>query len=313
MQGVVLVTGASGFVGRDLTQRLQASGWHVRAAARDAGSIAETGRVERVALPDLASEVDWAPLVRGVSHVVHLAGIAHSTRAIPEATYHAVNAEAVRTLAVAAKAAGIERVVMVSSIRAQCGASAIGIVDEAAKPEPVDGYGRAKLAGEQFLASALDGSSTDWCALRPVLVYGPGVKGNMATLARLARSRMPLPIGGLHARRSLVSLGTLASAIEHALVSPRCARGTFIAAEPEPLTVPRIVAAMRRGMGRGPGLISLPLGPLGLLARAVGKGAAWERVAGDLVVSTARLEATGWRAAGTAADGIEAWMTSEPA
>ncbi len=304
----VLITGASGFIGRHLVVRLAGSGWRVRAAARDPAGLAALPGIEPVQLGDLAGPFDWTPLLRDVSHVIHLAGIAHATSAIPEATYHAVNAAAAGALAYAARACGLERVVMISSIRAQCGASAEGVVTEDDRPAPVDAYGRSKLAGETSVAAALAGSPTSWCVLRPVLVYGAGVKGNMATLLGLARSPWPLPLGGLTARRSLLGLSNLSAAVEHALDTPAVAGRTCLVADPGPLTVPAIIAAMREGLHRRPSMFHVPLSPLRLAATLTGREAAWQRIAGDLVVSTARLEATGWQPLESAAEGIARWM-----
>ena len=149
---------------------------------------------------DLARAQNMSQALAGVDAVIHSAGIAHAMSGVPEDDYRLLNTEATIRLAQAAQRAGARRFVFLSSIRAQCGPVADEVQTEAMEPQPVDAYGRSKLAAEQGLAS-LD---LDWVALRPVLVYGPGVKGNMAELMRLARSRLPLPFGGLTARRSLL-------------------------------------------------------------------------------------------------------------
>jgi UDP-glucose 4-epimerase len=306
--GHVLVTGASGFIGRDLALRLARQGWQVRAAARDPGSLAREKGIEPVRLGDLAGAVDWTPLLDGITHLVHLAGIAHATTTIPEAVYHAVNAEAVGRLAEAARACGLRHVALVSSVRAVCGPSAEGVVEDTHTPTPEDSYGRSKLAGEQLLAGVLDGGATQWSVLRPVVLYGPGVKGNMAALMRLARSPWPLPIGGLSARRSILGLANFHAAVEHVMTSPAAARRTFIIADPDPLSLPAMVAAMRAGLGRPPGILHLPLAPARVALLLAGRGAVWQRVAGELVVSTAALEATGWHPRETAGQGLGRWM-----
>jgi UDP-glucose 4-epimerase len=143
--------------------------------------------------------------------------------------------------------------------------------------------------------------------LRPVLLYGPGVKGNMRTLARLARSPVPLPFGTLSGRRSLLGMPNFGSAVLHALESPRTARSTFLVADPGPLTTPEIIAALRRGLGRRPGMFNLPLAPLRAIAQLASLSAAWDRVASDLIADTSALEATGWRPVETAAEGLARW------
>ena len=305
---MVLVTGAGGFVGRGLAPRLAAAGYRVRAATRDPHAMPGSDRIEVVGAGDMAGPVDWGRMLHGVSHVVHLAGIAHATVAIPEATYMAVNAEATRSLAEAARANGLRRVVLMSSVRAQCGPCAAGVLTEADQPAPEDAYGRSKLQGERCLAEVLATGDCDWTVLRPVVVYGPGVKANMRALQRLAASPWPLPLGGLAGRRSLVGVDTLSDIVGHVLTSPDAARATFLAADPGPLTVAGIVAAMRAGLGRRPGVLHVPSAPARLAATLVGGGPAWTRLTGDLVVSTAALEATGWQPRETAAEGLARWM-----
>src|SRR5205814_3701651 len=167
-------------------------------------------------------------------------------------------------LARAAKRAGARRFVFLSSVRAQCGPSADQVVSEEQEPRPTDAYGRSKLAAEQGLAQ-LD---LDWVALRLVLVYGPGVKGNMAQLLRFARTPYPLPLGALHGRRSLLALDNLVAAIDTVLAAPGRLRQPLIAADPGALSIPEMIAAMRRGLGRSAGLFPVPPTLLRTAARA---------------------------------------------
>jgi UDP-glucose 4-epimerase len=309
MNPIVLVTGASGFVGRGVVPALVKAGYEVRAAARRTAVIPSVSGVTAVAMPDLgAPDVDWRPLVDGASHVVHLAGLAHMTASIPEASYTAVNATATERLAIAVRDAGVRRLVLVSSVRAQVGPVSSAVVRESDPPAPTDAYGRSKLAAEKLLWAALAGSPSVGVVLRPVLVYGPGVKGNMAALARLAHLPVPLPLGALSNRRSLIGLGNLASAIAHALGSPKAAGGTFLAADAEPVGVADILRHLRHGLGRAPGLVPLPLAPFGKALRMIGRGAVWDRIAGDLVVDTSALRVTGWQPPHETAEGLAAMM-----
>jgi UDP-glucose 4-epimerase len=285
----VLLTGASGFVGRHLLHDLVTRGYQVRTAGRDTAPA--SAGVEPVTVGDLAAPVNWQPLLDGVDHVVHSAGLAHADGDIPEERYQAVNTQATLTLARAAQATGVRRFVFLSSIRAQSGPISDRALSEADPASPTDAYGRSKLAAEQGLKE-LD---LDWVALRPVLVYGPGVKANMAALVRLARFSAPLPLGGLSARRSLLAIENLAEAVAFAMSESCPARRSYIVADPEPLSVAQMLAAMRAGLGRGPGLISVPPPLLALGARLAGRGGAYERLANGLVASPAALISAGWR------------------
>src|SRR5207248_8956739 len=128
------------------------------------------------------------------------------------------------------------------------------VLTEDLPPQPTDAYGRSKLAAEQGLAQ-LD---LDWVALRLVLVYGAGVKGNMAELLRFARTPYPLPLGALHGRRSLLALDNLVAAIDTVLAAPARLRQPLIPAHPGALSIPALIAALRRGLGRSPGLVPVP-------------------------------------------------------
>lgn len=290
--GTVLVTGAGGFVGRALVPGLAAAGWRVRAASRVLSADPAPAGVEFVRLPDLAASVDWPPLLDGVSHIVHLAGIAHTRAPLLDSTYMRINAEAAGDLARAASAAGVSRLVLMSSVRAQTGASAAGHLNETTNPAPTDAYGRSKLAAEQAVAAAIPSA---WTALRPVLVMGPGVKGNLAALANLAKSPLPLPFGALTNRRSLLGLANLVSIVQFTLTAPAAESRVFLAADPDPLSVTELLVAMRRAINRPARLVPVPPALLRLLLTATGRGGLAQSLLGDLDVDTRALSAAGWQ------------------
>jgi UDP-glucose 4-epimerase len=285
----VLVTGASGFVGPHVVAALRAAGFRLRLAQRRPAPVPDG--VETVVTGDLSAPIDWSAALAGVDHVVHLAGLAHAGPGLDDALYQRINTQATRELAEAAQRAGVSRFVYLSSLKALSGAFDGPALHDSDRPAPDDAYGRSKLAAEQALAQ-LD---LDWISLRPVLVYGPGVKANMAALLRLARLPLPLPLGGLTAPRSLVAVENLAEAIVFAL-TPACpARRSYLVADPEPISVASIIAALRGGMGREPGLIPVPASWLAFAARLAGKRDAFVKLSGSLVVRPDDLVKAGWR------------------
>lgn len=284
----ILVTGASGFVGRPLTVALTKCGYSVRGTYRHV--IEPSADIDARAIPDLNETIDWPALLDGIDTVVHLAGIAHLGPEISEAEYHRVNCSGTAILAKAAKAAGVKRFVFMSSIRAQSGPSASTILTEASRAEPTDPYGRSKLAAEEAIRS----SGVSYTILRPVLIYGPDVKGNLDLLKRLAELPIPLPLAALSGRRSLVSIRNLTDAVTHSIVTPACANETFIVADPKAVTLPEIIMTLRAAAGRQPRLFSIPPQLIKAAFLLTGRGDLWSRVDGDLEVSAAKLIATGW-------------------
>ena len=281
-----MVTGASGFVGRALVAHLAERGHTVVAASR--ARVSPGALVEWRRLPDLRESGDWAPLIEGVDVVVHAAAVAH-TNGADETLYEAVNHRA--TLALGRALRGkVERLIFLSSVRAQSGPCAIGPLTEGLPPNPTDAYGRSKLAAELGLAE-LDAPIV---ILRPVLVAGPGAYGNLATMLRYAMLNAPLPFAALTARRSLIARADLCSAVEHVLEECSHLRQTYIVAHPEPIAIADMFAALREGLGRNPALLAVPDAALRLVLKLIGRGDAQDQVFGDLVALPAKLMATGW-------------------
>jgi nucleoside-diphosphate-sugar epimerase len=286
----VLLTGATGFVGRYVAADLLRHGYAVRAVVRNAAAAALPADVEIIAAADLTPDFAWMAALRDVDCVVHALGLAHADGRHADEQYDLVNTQLTLSLARAAAAASVRRLVFLSSIRAQTGFSADAPLSESDEPQPTDGYGRSKLAAEKGLA----GLDIDWIALRPVLVYGPGVKANMAALMRLARLPLPLPLAGLKATRSILALENLAAAIIFAM-KPRCpARRPYIVADPDALSVAQMIAAMRAGLGRKPGLFSVPESILAGIAGILGQSGRFEKLSAGFVAPPTALIAAGW-------------------
>jgi nucleoside-diphosphate-sugar epimerase len=287
----ILVTGASGFVGRAVVAALAKDGHAVRAAVRRATSDFP-GNIEVVQHGDLAEPVDWSPLLAGVDVIVHLAGIAHIGPRINAALYDRVNHLATAQLAKAAMQASVSRFIFVSSIRAQSGPAADHALTESDPPAPTDAYGRSKLAAEQ----AIKETGLPFTILRPVLIYGAGVKGNLATLSRAAATRLPLPVRDFVNRRSLLGIDNLISALTFVLSSPGTAGETYVVADPGmALKLGDIIATIRQAKGRRPFLMPMSTDYLEWPLRALGRNDVWNRIGGNLRIDPAKLIAAGWQ------------------
>ncbi len=287
----ILVTGASGFVGRAVVTAFAQSDRTIRAAVRRPPEPAFAAGVEVVQHPDLSQSFDWKPYLEGVDQVVHLAGIAHTGGVAPE-LYDRVNHRATAELAAASAAAGVRHFVFVSSIRAQSGPSADHALTERDAPAPTDAYGRSKLAAE----AAVRSSGVPFTILRPTLFYGPGVKGNFALLLRAALSRFPLPVKDFVNRRSLISLDNFISALDFVLSSPATIGETYVVADPGiPPRLSDLIATMRRAQGRRPLVLPLPTHYLETPLRLLGRDGTWERLGGNLRIDAGKLIAAGWQ------------------
>ena len=264
----VLVTGASGFVGRFLCAELAQAGWTVRGTYHR-GSPPSADGTEWCRIDSIRGNSEWGTLLAGVSAVVHAAAVAHrigpGSRGA-DSDYDEVNHRGSACLAAAARTAGVKRFVLISSIGAVTDASAEP-VDEATPCLPATPYGRSKLAAERAVASALAGGDCEWCILRPPLLYGPGNPGNMERLLRLLRLPVPLPLGGLRNCRSFLYVLNLADAVKVALAHPAAAGEVFCLADDEMLSTSELLRALGRAAGRPVRLFGVPAGVLEFMGR----------------------------------------------
>lgn len=313
----VLVTGATGFVGRHLVPLLLERGYAVRAAVRRPDGLPP--QAEAAVVANIDASTDWSAALDGVDAVVHLAARVHVMRdaaADPLAAFRAVNRDGTRRLAEAAAAAGVTRFVYVSSIKAVCDESRREPVSDATPPDPHSPYGVSKREAELALAEVAARAGLRTCVLRPPLVYGPGVGGNFRTLLELVRRGVPLPLGAVDNRRSLLFVGNLADAVERCLSHPAAVGRNFLLHDGDPPSTPALIRGIAGALGVPARLIPMPAGALALAARLAGRSAAWDRVGGTLVMDDRGIrDALGWVPPHDRAQGLRAtaeWFNARP-
>ncbi len=300
----VLVTGASGFVGRAVVTAFAAAGRTLRAAVRRPPEPTFPANVEVIQHPDLAHSVDWRPLLDGVDQVVHLAGTAHY-RGVEPKLLDRINHLATAQLAIAAARAGVRHFVFVSSIQAQSGPAADHALTERDPAVPIGAYGRSKLAAEEAVRSA----GVPFTILRPVALYGPGVKGNFARLVRAAASRWPLPAKNFGNRRSLLGIDNFVSALDFVLSSPATIGELYVVADPGiPPALSEVFTVLRQAMGRWPLIVAMPTYYVEIPFRVMRRTDLWNRLGGNLRVDASKLIAAGWQPAHDTRSGLALMM-----
>lgn len=295
----ILVTGASGFVGHALCHTLAGQGaFAPRAVVRVAGTPMPPG-VQAVTVSDLNASTEWAAALAGADVLVHAAARVHvmkETAADSLAAFRQVNVDGTLNLARQAAAAGVRRFIYISSIKVNGETSLPGRplrADDA--PAPQDAYGISKYEAEQGLFELATSSGMEVVVVRPVLVYGPGVKANFHSMMRWVQRGVPLPFGKVDNRRSLVSLGNLVDLIIACIDHPRAANQVFIASDGDDVSLPRLLRALGHALGRPARLLPVPVALLKLAACVLGRGDLAQRLLGSLQVDiTKNRELLGW-------------------
>ncbi len=258
----ILVTGANGFIGSALTTALLKEGLQVRMTSRTRPVDLEKLGAEWAPLPNLAAPVDWAPALDGMGSVVHLAGMAHrfeSNVASDWGLYDCVNHLATRSLVSALHAhSNVERFLFLSTVRVH-GDTPDLPVRSVSPLAPVTPYDTSKADAETEVASILGPTSINWAVMRPVVVYGPGNRGNMARLEGLLRRGIPVPVGRVPNRRSFLFIGNLVSAIQAYLTHPGPLTGrTWVVADDEVVSTETLVRTMAAAMNVQVKVVRLP-------------------------------------------------------
>lgn len=290
---MILITGGTGFVGASVLQELRGRRIDFRAASRSSLDGFE-------AVGDINAHTDWSGVLAGVDVVLHLAARVHvmkDTESDPLAAFRAINVDATLNLARQAITAGVKRLVFVSSIKVNGEATRPGLpFTHADVPNPQDPYAHSKLEAEQALFALGREAGLDIVVVRPPLVYGPGVKGNFATMLDWVKRGVPLPLGAVKNRRSLIFVGNLVDLLLRCTTQPEAVGKVFIGSDDRDLSTTEMLQFIAASINRQSRLLPLPPTWLRLAARLVGKEAASSRLLDNLQVDIRFTKQTlNWR------------------
>jgi nucleoside-diphosphate-sugar epimerase len=340
----VLVTGANGFIGRALCNKLIADGYHVRGAVRSAAQMtALPSGVEGVMVGDVGQETDWSEALAGIEGIVHLAARVHVMRensVDPLAAYREVNVEGSKCLAIAAANAGVKRFVYISSVKVNgestgnksrdqgpgvrgqgknryqvSGYSGQGTegrrsvpkqsFSEKDVPEPQDPYGISKWEAEQVLRDVAADTGLEVVILRPPLVYGPGVRGNFLRLLRIVWMGIPLPLASIKNCRSLIYIGNFVDAIVNCMTSPNAAGKAYLVSDGDDVSTPDLIRRIAAASGRRALMLPVPAWMMRMAGKIIGRSDELERLFGSLTVDISKIcRELNWKPPYTPEEGI---------
>lgn len=295
----IMVTGSQGFVGQAVIERLgHEPELAIRAAFRTRPAHLPEG-VEAIATGDLGPDTDWQDAVHCTDVVIHCAARVHVMQertANPIEAFRRTNVAGTVRLARAAAAAGCRRFVFISSIKVNGESTPLGQpFTEEAPPAPQDPYGRSKLEAEEALFALGRETGMEVVAIRPPLVYGPGVKANFAAMMRWVARGVPLPFGAIHNRRSLVGVANLADLVARCIAHPAAANQVFLAGDGEDVSTTELLRRVGKALGKPARLLPVPQRLIEGAARLAGRKALADRLCGSLQVDIGKArQVLGW-------------------
>ena len=304
----LLLTGVTGFLGSRLATALHSKpDVNLTAAVRRHIEIPAAHIVE---VQDLDGCTDWSAALINQQVVIHAAARAHIMKdevVDPLAEYRRVNVDGTLNLARQAASAGVKRFIFISSIKVNGEQTPLGqpfTADDS--PSPEDAYGISKWEAEQGLQQLASENGMEVVILRPPLVYGPGVKGNFASMIKLVAKGLPLPLGAIHNQRSLVAVDNLVDLIITCIYHPAAANQVFLAGDGQDLSTTELLRGVARAMGKPARLIPVPSSLLMLGATFLGKKAVAQRLLGSLQVDISKARnLLGWEPPVSVEEGLK--------
>jgi nucleoside-diphosphate-sugar epimerase len=310
----IAVTGASGFVGSHLVRQLVLDGYAVRALVRAPWGTAESD-LELFQVNWQGAATEWAEALRGVDVVVHLAARTHAIHERGRESldeYRRVNVGGTQSLAAGAVAAGVRRLIFVSTIKVNGECTEAQPYRATDSPAPEDPYGISKWEAEQVLAQIAGTGGIESVIIRPPLIYGRGVKGNFARLCRMIRRGYVLPFGAINNRRSLVSVENLVDLVSCCITHTEAAGKTFLVSDDSDLSTPQLIRSIADAMGTRARLIAVPRSWLRVAGRISGRSEEMVRLLGSLQVDIEHTRRVlSWSPATSVSEGLRNAVSSE--
>lgn len=310
----ILITGASGFVGSHLASTLRYRSDTVVTVVTRRSFEATASR--KIIVPSMGEGTDWSSALVGQHVVVHAAARAHVMKdEVPDplSEYRSVNVSGTLNLARQAAQRGVKRFIFISSVKVNGEQTCLGFpfrVEDT--PAPEDPYGISKYEAESGLIEIAEVTGMEVVVIRPPLVYGPGVKGNFASMINIVRRGVPIPFGAIANKRSLVGIDNLVDLIVTCIEHPKAANQIFLVSDGKDLSTPELLRAVAQAMGGRSRLIPVPGSILTLCASVLGKRAMAQRVVGSLQVDISKTrEVLGWEPPVSVEEGLRRCFVSQ--
>ncbi|CZG41068.1 NAD-dependent epimerase/dehydratase family protein [Legionella pneumophila serogroup 1] len=303
----ILITGATGFIGRSLVPALLSEGHDVRCAVLQLDS---TLQAEQIVINNLEVHTDWTDALRNVEIVIHLAARVHimkeyATSSLEE--YCKINSIATKNFVEQAAQNNVKRFIFLSTIKVHGEFSQNNLpFSEDCRTQPEDPYAKSKLYAEQFIQEICQNARMEFVILRPPLVYGPYVKANFLRILQLVDKKWPLPFGSIYNKRTFIYIDNLVSAISAVVSEPSAANQVYLVADDCSWSLTQLVQTLSRKMNTKLFLIPIPVQILIFLFKLCGLKNINTRLFSSLEVSNEKIKSQlGWTPPVSSIDGLE--------
>lgn len=289
----ILVTGASGFVGKALCAHIPRHGFNAYGLLRKRQENLKV--TKQFIVEDFLKHSDWESILKGMDAVIHTAGLAH-VKGRPDKDYYEINTEITKKLALECVKNGIKRFVYISSIHVHASSESPYILTPQSPFNPQTAYGKSKVSAEKCLREIEIHSGLEVVIVRPPLVYGPNVSGNVLTLLRSIQKGLPLPFARTKNKRSMVFVENLADALVLCASHPAAKGNNFFITDNNDLSIEGLIQGLAEGMGKPANLFYLPEILLKIPFKLFRKSDYLGKIIGSLQVDSRDIQETlGWK------------------